>query len=371
MAAEILDGIVQVNSLEEVSVDMVRDFLQRREVKGIILGGSSPCQGNSFFNKGRRGTGDERTWQPLQLVRVRDELTSAFPSVRFLSFLENVASMPEDVRSMYSKLMAVEPIECCEGIFGWVRRSRLYWVAASGGFSASQRGLELPLGVQTSREGRRCVVQWRGKPIPGKMRAVDGSQLTTRKPQEVVNGNGEGGALSYHAGVSAPRPEDPGHSRCQEQMAARWPKIPTACERGRELGVERCRMAHAHGRGESYIAWFFPEVAKPTQMSRSVPGRDVEAMAKSAIGNGFHLPSVMLFMFSVAARSCRRGAADAVTMLRHLVWPARRRIAGTVSDENVLKSTQGILRPGDIFSSTPRCQLDHSGPRQVGGDPMD
>ena len=204
MAAEILDGIVQVNSLEEVSVDMVRDFLQRREVKGIILGGSSPCQGNSFFNKGRRGTGDERTWQPLQLVRVRDELTSAFPSVRFLSFLENVASMPEDVRSMYSKLMAVEPIECCEGIFGWVRRSRLYWVAASGGFSASQRGLELPLGVQTSREGRRCVVQWRGKPIPGKMRAVDGSQLTTRKPQEVVNGNGEGGALSYHAGVSAP-----------------------------------------------------------------------------------------------------------------------------------------------------------------------
>ena len=42
---------------------------------------------------------------------------------------------------------------------------------------------------------------------------------------------------------------------------------------------------------------FHPEVAKPAQMSRSAPGRDVEAMANSAIGNGFHLPSMMLFMF--------------------------------------------------------------------------
>ena len=31
-----------------------------------------------------------------------------------------------------------------------------------------------------------------------------------------------------------------------------------ACIRGRELGVERGRMAHAHGRGESYIAWLHP-----------------------------------------------------------------------------------------------------------------
>ena len=187
VAAENLDVIVHVNSVEEVSVDMVRDFLQRRKVKGIILGGGSPCQGNSFLNKGRRGTGDERTWQTLQLVRIRDELTSAFPS---LSFLENVALMPEDVRSMYCKLLVVEPIECCAGMFGWVRRSRLNWRTASGGFPASQRGLELPLGVQISRVGSRCVIQWHGKPIPGWMRAVDGFQLIARKPQEVVNGNG-------------------------------------------------------------------------------------------------------------------------------------------------------------------------------------
>ena len=36
------------------------------------------------------------------------------------------------------------------------------------------------------------MVQWRGKPVPGRMRAVDGFQLITRKLQEVVNRNGEG-----------------------------------------------------------------------------------------------------------------------------------------------------------------------------------
>ena len=95
------------------------------------------------------------------------------------------------------------------------------------------------------------------------------------------------------------------------------------------------------------------EVAKPTQMSRSALGRDVEAMANSAIGNGFHLPSVMLFMFlllqgvegeeqQMQSPNCGIGVAAGEEDLR-------RRIAGTVFDENVLKSTQGILRPREII----------------------
>ena len=153
---------------------------------------------------------------------------------------------------MYSKLMAVEPIECFAGIFGWVRRSRLYWGAACGGFSAPQRGLELPLGVQISREGTRCVVQWRGKPIPETMRAVDGFQLITRKPRRLSIGMERERSFLSRGSVSTPtrRP------RPQQMSRADGSKMAV----DRELGVERCRMAHAHGRGESYVAWFLPRL---------------------------------------------------------------------------------------------------------------
>ena len=276
VVAENLDGIVHVNSVEKVSVDMVRDFLQRRKVKGIILGGGGPCQ--------------------------------------------------------------------------------------------------RPLGVQISRVGRRCVIQWRGKPIPGRMRPVDGFQLITRKPQDVVNGNGEEALFPSTQEFQHPDEKTQATAGAKsrwQQDGRRFPQLAYEAE-NLVWRVAEWRTLRAEERAT--LHGFSPEVAKPAQVSRSAPGRDVEAMANSAIGNGSHLPSMMLFMFlllqgvvgeeqQMQSPYCGIGvAADEEDL--------RRRIAGTVYDEKVLKSTQGILRPRDIIHQL-HCHLDHSGPRQEVSDPMD
>ena len=45
----------------ESQTGYVEDILRPRTVEGVIIGGGSPCQGNSFLNRRRRGLDDARS----------------------------------------------------------------------------------------------------------------------------------------------------------------------------------------------------------------------------------------------------------------------------------------------------------------------
>ena len=81
-------------------------------VRGIILGGGSPCQGNSSLNRGRKGLADPRSQQPEHLQRIRDEILalSEARTCEFITFLENVASMPSTVCDEYSTWLGARPV---------------------------------------------------------------------------------------------------------------------------------------------------------------------------------------------------------------------------------------------------------------------
>ena len=54
-AQSVMPSIVHVEDVSEVTVALVLPFLKKRSVRGIIVGGGSPCQGNSALNVKRQG----------------------------------------------------------------------------------------------------------------------------------------------------------------------------------------------------------------------------------------------------------------------------------------------------------------------------
>jgi hypothetical protein len=130
VAEQILPQVVAVDAVETVTGAMFRPFLQRRQVRGIILGGGSPCQGNSILNTGRKGLADARSQQPQELVRIRQELQDLpeCATLEIVTFLENVASMPREVMDQYTAWMGFPPILIDAGACGWVQRRRLLWL---------------------------------------------------------------------------------------------------------------------------------------------------------------------------------------------------------------------------------------------------
>ena len=130
VAEQIMPQVVAVDAVETVTGAMFRPFLQRRQVRGIILGGGSPCQGNSILNTGRKGLADTRSQQPQELVRIRQELQDLpeCATLEIVTFLENVASMPREVMDQYTAWMGFPPILIDAGACGWVQRRRLLWL---------------------------------------------------------------------------------------------------------------------------------------------------------------------------------------------------------------------------------------------------
>ena len=133
MADATIDQMDHVPTVECVNAEMVRGLIKKRNILTILVGGGSPCQGNTSLNKERRGLADPRSQQPKELVRIRDEVKKAFPSIAVLTFLGNVASSPKEVKQEYDFLMGVKPVSINAGIFGWVDRKRLYWAAGLHG----------------------------------------------------------------------------------------------------------------------------------------------------------------------------------------------------------------------------------------------
>ena len=94
--------------MEDLKAEDFVPMLVRRAFWGVLLGGGSPCQGNSALNRRRRGLDDMRSQQPLELQRLVYEFEQlpACQGMEIVAFLENVASMPNQVQQAYEAWLA-------------------------------------------------------------------------------------------------------------------------------------------------------------------------------------------------------------------------------------------------------------------------
>jgi len=328
-----LSQVVAVDAVENVTGAVLRPFLQRRTVRGIILGGGSPCQGNSALNPDRKGLADVRSQQPLQLRRIREEL-EALPECRNLdivTFLENVASMPLDVRDQYTEWVGFPPIVMDAAACGWVQRRRLLWLGCRGRGVSPER---------TPPDGWEWV-QHSDKPIPAKVHC-DGGFAPLFDASEVVRAHGVGAMHPFTREFW--HPTDRVKLVAPEAAAKffsddrRFP--PSAYEEASLLWrqhewrqpfpEERCQM-----------------MGLPAQCLQAVNGPPAvrRQPQNSLIGNGFHLPMIVaLFCLLPGALSSKIPR----TPLDLEEAALKDRLVGTVWEPGRLAASPGLLSSDQV-----------------------
>ena len=81
--AATMPNILHVTDVNQVRGPMFASVLARRKPRCILLGGGSPCQGNTALNLARRGLAGARSQQPLEIQRIETEL-QALPDGSFV-----------------------------------------------------------------------------------------------------------------------------------------------------------------------------------------------------------------------------------------------------------------------------------------------
>ena len=132
--AKYFPNVVNIDFVEQLDPAMLTKVIQRREIAAILVGGGSPCQGNSYLNSRRKGLQDRRSLQPQILSDFIKNTKLVHPTVPVFGFLENVSSCPPEVVKHYTELMGGPPLEIDSADWGYVRRRRLYWVIGAPGW---------------------------------------------------------------------------------------------------------------------------------------------------------------------------------------------------------------------------------------------
>ena len=183
---------IHVEKVEHLNAAALAPFLRRREVSAIFCGGGSPCQGNTSLNSQRRGLEDARTQQAELAARLAEDIQRTTP-VPVVAFLENVASAPKEVIKWYSSLFGATPVRTQAAEFGWVTRSRLWWIKGPDGHPCSIEDIHLPEDLELVPQGPGKLwadLRYKGKkPIPAVVNIEDGFAAAF-SPQDVVSDSG-------------------------------------------------------------------------------------------------------------------------------------------------------------------------------------
>eukprot|EP00435_Cladocopium_sp_Y103_P025373 s2946_g6.t1 len=171
-AAQTMPNMIHLTDVAQVRARDFQEFIARRQPRAVLIGGGSPCQGNSSLNTQRKGLDDPRSHQPVELCRIRDEFQTmlAGTNIAVLTFLENVGSMPRNVRQQYTSWLGHEPVRVNAIHCGWVHRNRLFWLGC--GDTGVAPSLTPPVDWQwaAAQHSDPPVLQFCGKkPVPPKI----------------------------------------------------------------------------------------------------------------------------------------------------------------------------------------------------------
>ena len=292
-SAATMPNIVHVDKVDQVRGPMLSSILSRRKPRCIVIGGGSPCQGNTALNLTRKGLDDPRSQEPLEIQRIEDEI-KALPEAQgipVIRFLENVGSMPKNVEATYTEWLGFPPVRIEALGCGWARRNRLYWLgSSSGGINPT---MTLPADWQWAEGSESYQLLYTGKkPIPSKIHWLDGFGPMF-DPQHILAGNHKLGFHPFTREFS--HPEDRIHQSSPEAVA-----------RFREDARRFPPSAYE----EQSLLWRQDEWRQPFPSERAqmmgVPPSAVAAVSatmpkkrqlqNSLIGNGFHLPSILILL---------------------------------------------------------------------------
>ena len=358
VASSNMPSLVHCDRVETLRAADLVPFLRRRRVRGILLGGGSPCQGNSSLNKRRLGLNDERSCQPLLLVELRAEI-EALPEaegLEILSLLENVQSMPQEVCSQYSSWLGGDPVAIRSGSCGWVVRNRLYWLVSRRKSVSS--GMAPPEDWEWEDGVTPPVLSFCGKkPLPPKVHFQQGFQPLLC-PAEVVSKRGQGAMHTFTREFYHPsdRVRD-----VPPEVAKRF------FEDNRRFPPGSYSDSSLVWKGNSWRT-LTPEergqiMGYPPESFSAVSGSAAaRVQAKnSMIGNGFHLYSLMaLFCFLPALLEAK--IPDPVVCQEEA--SLRSRVAGTIWEPGRLLSFPGMLDACEVTAQMklmfPSCVVQES-----------
>ena len=342
VACNNMPSLVHCEKVEELRVSDLVPVLRRRKFRGILMGGGSPCQGNSALNKQRKGLEDDRSCQPELLAALRRELEDLpeAEGLEIVSFLENVQSMPADVRSQYSTWMGGDPVAICSGSCGWVTRNRLYWLVS--------RSRSISVGQQPPEEWEwedgvtPPVLSFCGKkPLPQKVHFHQGFQPLF-SPLEVMAKKGKGAMYTFTREFYHP--------------TDRVRDVPP--EVANRFYEDNCRFPPG-AYSDSSLVWkkdvwrtLTPEersqvMGYPPESFSAVSGNAAARIQakNSLIGNGFHLYSVMvLFCFLPALLEAKIPAP----LVCNDESALQSRLLGTIWEPGRLSQFPGILTAQDV-----------------------
>lgn len=326
---QVMPNIVHVEDVQQVHATDFVLLLRRRKPRGVLIGGGSPCQGNSLLNKNRLGLDDPRSQQPLELVRIRDEFRSLpeMDGVELLSLLENVASMQKPVRDQYSEWLECLPVELEAVWCGWVRRRRLFWLCGSKGGLCSS--LSPPVDWQWRQSAATLELRYIGKkPIPAKV-AWEGGYQPLVSPAAVLQGNVD---CAFHTFTREFfHPEDR-VSMVDPPTAARF------YEDDRRFPPGAYSEHSLVWRGS---AWRQPTPAERCQLMgippaavsvQKGPSNSRTQTSNSFVGNGFHIPCVLAVLCFIPQLLASKipppwtacGELDLYSRLEGTVWEPER-----------------------------------------------
>ena len=293
-----LTNLIHVGAVEYFDAACLQGLLEKKTISAIIVGGGSPCQGNSVANKRRAGLGDARSQQPLHLKRIFDDLMAmpvvADRHIPVLAWLENVASAEENVKATYDEMLGASRLRINAANFGFVRRDRCFW-GRSGDKRIKDISWRCPPGFSASGGAEEQLLAYLGpKPLPRSVPIEDGFMLP-RDPAEVVKKPSLAMQTFtreyWHGWEESHRRQSPVAVQRQIKDSRRF--APRSYEDG-SLVIKGASGWRVPNHRERLAMHGFPTgTLEPLKDGRS--GAELEAARNSLVGNGFHLPSVSIF----------------------------------------------------------------------------
>ena len=290
--------IVRCPRVELITADMFSELCSKRDICCIIAGGGSPCQGNTSLNAHRQGIHDIRSWQPVELLRICEELhdSPACGSIPILSWIENVTSAPADITDVYNTMFRGPGLRIRAQRFGWTRRDRTFWGHGPRGSFINCADLEDPLdlGLQWSDEQattRSAEIVWQNKkPFPAHVKLEGGFRMPT-PPSEVVLQQGAGALYTFTQCFSHP---NDGLVHVSLAAARRFERD------GKAYPPMAYEADRALVRDQEARVPFIEEKAKMMCMPLALVLSDStnkaqRTKAASLLGNSFHIPSLAAF----------------------------------------------------------------------------